>query len=185
MPTLEQIQHQIDALPEKYVFYTKKEVKYLPEIMMEDEYIRALTSGYFDRRTVLAVCTNRRVLFLDKGFFFGLKQWQMSLDRIQSIDGDYTIAFGSLRIWDGASAINMSMVLAKSIDPFIKEVRQAIDDFRKLMFQEVTQSQRAQAAVEAQPIDVAGQIERLAQLKEAGHLTEEEFAHQKYKLLNS
>ena len=75
------------------------------------------------------------------------------------------------------------MVLAKTIDPFIKEVRAAIDDFRKLMFQEVTQSQRAQMA--AQPVDVAGQIERLAQLKEAGHLTEEEFTHQKYKLLNS
>ncbi len=183
MPTLEEVKHQIDSLPEKYVFYTKKEINYLPEIMMEGEYIRALTSGYFDKRTVLAVCTNRRILFLDKGFFFGLKQWQMSLDRVQSIDGDYVIMFGSLRIWDGASAINMTMVWAKSIDPFIKEVRAAIDDFRKLMFQEVTQSHQAQAAT-AQPVDVAGQIERLAQLKEAGHLTEEEFAHQKYKLLN-
>jgi Bacterial PH domain len=182
MPTIEEIRQQIDALPDKYVFYTKKEINYLPEIMMEGEQIRALTSGFFDRRTVLAVCTNRRILFLDKGFFFGLKQWQMALDRVQSIDGNYVIAFGSVRIWDGASAINMTMVWAKSIDPFIREVRQAIDDFRKLMFHEVTQSQRAQSGY--QPLDVASQLERLVQLKEAGHLTEEEFVQQKYKLLN-
>ncbi len=199
MPTLDQVKAQIDRLEHKYMFYTKKEVNYLPEIMMEGEYIRALTSGYFDKRTVLAVCTNRRILFLDKGMFFGLKQWQMALDRVQSIDGDYMIAFGSIRIWDGASAINMTMVLAKTIDPFIKEVRLAIDDFRRLTFQEVTQPVQDQAAyahvqkAHVQPanaagaapaqVDVATQLERLAGLKEAGHLTEEEFQKQKEKLL--
>lgn len=185
MPTLEEVKQQIEALPEKYVFYTKKEINYLPEILMEGEYIRALTSGYFQKRTVLCVCTNRRILFIDKGLFFGMKQWQMSLDRIQSIDGDYLIWFGSVRVWDGASAINMTMVLAKTIDPFIKEVRHAIDDFRKLSFQEVTQSAQAARQHAAPPpqVDIASQIERLAQLKEAGHLTEEEFQAQKQKIL--
>jgi hypothetical protein len=212
MPTLEEIKAQIEAIPDKYIFYTKKEINYLPEIMIEGEYVRHLTSGYFGKRTVLAVFTNRRVLLIDKGFFFGLRQWQIALDRIQSIDGEYLIAFGSIKIWDGAAATNLSMVWAKSIDPFIKEVRAAIDDYKRLSFQEVTgAAQRQQqdqqhypqaahhpqqhqahqhhhtpaAQPQAQQVDIASQLERLAQLKEAGHLTEEEFQQQKQRLLSS
>ena len=169
----------------KYIFYTKKEVNYLPDILVEGEIIRALISGYSGKRTVLAVCTNRRLLIIDKGFFFGLRQWQIALDRVQSIDGDYLIMFGNVRIWDGASSTQMSMVMAKNIDPFIKEVRQAIDDFKRISYQEVTgaRAQQYQAAAAAAPVDVASQLERLAQLKDSGHLTEEEFQSQKYKLL--
>ncbi len=200
MPTLEEIQQQIDNLPHKYIFYTKKEIKMLPEIMMDGEYIRALVSGYMGKRTVLAVCTNRRVLLLDKGFFFGMRQWQLALDRIQSINGDYLIGFGNIRLWDGASAMTLSMVWASNIDPFIKEVRQAIDDYRHLNFQEITSSRQQQMAQQAAPqqaavapaaaqpaaapVDVASQLERLAALREAGHLTEEEFQYQKHKIIS-
>ncbi len=188
MTTMEEVKRQIDALPHKYVFYTKKEIKYLPEILVQGEEIRALTSGFNENRTVLAVCTNRRILFIDKGFFFGLKQWQIALDRVQSIDGDYTIGFGTIRVWDGAAPISLNMVWASSIDPFIKTVRQAVDDFRRLAFQEVTNAahqQRAATAAAPAAVDVASQIEKLAQLKDAGHLTEAEFQHQKHKLLTS
>lgn len=181
MPTLEQIKQQIKNLPDTYVFYTKKEINYLPEIMVEGEEIRALTSGYVGNRTILAVCTNRRILFLDKGMFFGLRQWQVALDRVQSIDGSYLILFGTIRIWDGASAIVMNMVWAKSIDPFIKVTRQAIDEFRKISFREVAGTSAVAASTPA--TDIASQLERLVKLKEQGHLTEEEFQAQKKKLL--
>lgn len=197
MPTLEEVHQQINSLEHKYIFYTKKEINYLPEIMVDGEYIRAITSGFLDHRTVLAVCTNRRVIFLDKGMFFGLKQWQMPLDRIQSIDGDYLIFFGKIRIWDGAAPMNIKMVLAGTIDPFIKETRQAMDDFRKLAYHEVTSSKASQhlnaatghpdarASASHGTVDVASQLERLAALKDSGHLTEKEFEAQKKKILNS
>lgn len=183
MPSYEEIVQQINTLPHKYIFYTKKEIKYLPKILVDGEEIRALTSGFSDGRTVLAVCTNRRILFLDKGMFFGLRQWQMALDRVQSIDGDYLIAFGNIRFWDGAAPINLSMVWAKSIDPFIKATREAIDEFRHLTFRELTQSNQSQAVHHA-PLDVASQLERLAKLVDTGHLTMEEFQKQKEKLLS-
>lgn len=178
MPTLDQVKQQIKALPDTYIFYTKKEINYLPKIMVEGEEIRAITSGFVGNRTVLAVCTNRRILFLDKGMIMGLRQWQMALDRVQSIDGNYLIMFGNIRIWDGASAVDMGMVWAKSIDPFIKATRTAIDEFRKISFREVVGAGASTPAV-----DVATQIGKLAQLKEQGHLTEEEFQAQKKKLL--
>ncbi|MBY0354710.1 MAG: PH domain-containing protein [Rickettsiales bacterium] len=176
MPTADDIRRQIENLPDKYIFYTKREINYLPQILVEGEEIRALTSGFSNNRTVLAVVTNRRVLFLDKGMFFGLRQWQMALDRVQSIDGNYLIFFGGIRIWDGATAIKLSMVLAKSIDPFIKATRTAIDEFKRLSFRETV-------GAASSALDVASQIERLAALKAQGHLTEEEFQSQKKKIL--
>ena len=86
MPTLDVIWQQINSLPHKYIFYTRKEIRYLPKIMGDDERVLALTSGFMNNRSWLAVCTNRRVLFIDRGMFFGLRQLQMNLDRIQAID---------------------------------------------------------------------------------------------------
>lgn len=193
MPTIEEIKEQIKALPHRYIFYTKKEIRYLPKIMIEGEIIRALTSGYMAKRTVMAVCTNRRIIFLDKGMFFGMRQWQISLDRVQSIDGSYFIFFGSISVWDGAAPIKMDMVWAKSIDPFIKGVRESIDEFRHIAYQELARSHASAAApavhyntpTPAKPaIDIALQLEKLIQLKNAGHLTEEEFLQQRQKLLS-
>ena len=227
MPTLDQIKHQINSLPHKYIFYTKKEINYLPQILAEGEDIKALTSGFMDNKTWLAVCTNRRIIFINCGMFFGLQTVQMNLDRVQSIDSSYVIYFGSIRMWDGASSFVLNMVLKSSIDPFVRTVREQIDAYRKLMFNEVTghayaqqqhgqpqqqaqahqaaahhpqqqaqahyaHPQQAQAAQQpsapiSQPVteqsDISSQLERLAALKDAGQLTQEEFDAQKQKLL--
>ena len=185
MPTLEQIHHQINSLPHKYIFYTKKEINYLPKILAEDEEVKALTSGFMNNTTWLAVCTNRRILFLDKGMFFGLKTVQMNLDRIQSIDSSYVVFFGSLRLWDGASSFVLRMVLKDSIDPFVQTVRDQIDAYRKLMYRDITNSTQGTQQAAAPAVDIASQIERLAALKEAGHLTPAEFEKQKKKLLGA
>lgn len=178
MPTAAEIRQQIRNLPHKYIFYTKREINYLPQILIEGEEIRALTSGFAENRTMLAVVTNRRILFLDKGMFFGLRQTQMALDRIQSIEGEHLVVFGSIRMWDGAAAIKISMVLASTIDPFIKATRAAIDEYKRLSFRETV-------GAASSALDVASQIERLAALKDQGHLTEEEFQSQKKKILAS
>jgi hypothetical protein len=190
MPSYEEIIQQIKSLPHRYIFYTGREIKHLPKIMIEGEQVRALTSGYHGKRTVLAVCTNRRIIFLDKGMFFGLRQWQIALDRVQSIDGDYLIFFGTIRVWDGAAPIKMDMVWARTIDPFIKAVREAIDEFKRTSFHEIARPINYEnlgglspSLPSQQPLDVATQLEKLIQLKEAGHLTEDEFMRQRAKLL--
>lgn len=142
MPTLAQVKAQIKALPHKYIFYTKREINYLPQILTEDEQIVALTSGFHGNTTVLLVCTNRRLIFIDKGMFFGLKVKQLNLDRIQSLDSSYIILFGSIRIWDGAAAYEIGMILKDSIDPFVKAVRDAVENYRRIVFRDVTMPQQ-------------------------------------------
>ena len=137
MPTLAEVKAQIKALPHKYIFYTKREINYLPEILTDDERILALTSGFHGNTTVLLVCTNRRLLFVDKGMFFGLEVKQLNLDRIQSLDSSYVIVFGKVRIWDGAAAYEVGMIFKDSIDPFVRTVRDAIENYRRIVYRDV------------------------------------------------
>lgn len=177
MPTHDDIVDQINALPNHYIFYTKKEIKRLPSILNEGEEIRALTSGFNDYRTVLCVTTNKRIIFLDRGMFFGQRQRQMLLDKVQSVVGDYLVFFGSITISDGSSSMAANMVLASSIDPYVQATQAAMDEFRTMGFREIAHNATRTGS------DIASQIERLAALKDAGHLSEDEFENQKAKLL--
>lgn len=188
MPTLEQINQQIAALPHKYIFYTRKEIRYLPKIMSEDERILALTSGFMNNRTWLAVCTNKRVLFIDRGMFFGLRQVQMNLDRIQAIDSSFGIAFGSIRVWDGASSMSISLVLKPTVAPFVKTVQEAMDKYKRLMVHELAATATSAHRTASENGSLAqsqliNELERLAKLKADGHLTEEEYSAAKAKLI--
>jgi hypothetical protein len=176
MPTLDQVNRQIAAYPHRYVFWTQKEIRALPEVLDKDEVIKAVTSGMLESATWLAVCTNRRLIFLNRGMVYGLRQVQFPLDRIQSIDHEFTIFFGSIRVWDGASAFSIGLVLKSSILPFVRVTEESMYALRK-------GHSAPPSAAHAQPLDVASQIAKLAELKEKGHLTEAEFQAQKKKLL--
>lgn len=68
-----QINDEINALPCKDEWGTRKEIAELPSILRLDEEIKAMTSGLTEGNTWLIVCTNKRVLMLDKGMIYGLK----------------------------------------------------------------------------------------------------------------
>lgn len=171
MPTLAEVQQQIDAYPHRYIFWTNKEVRALPNILDAGEAIKAITSGYLNGSTWLAVCTNRRVIFLNRGMFLGAQQVQFPLDRIQSINHEYTLFFGSISVWDGATAFTINMVAKPSIGPFVKAT------------EEMMYAQRHTQSKAVPSLSVAEQIAKLAELKEKGYLTDQEFQAQKKKLL--
>lgn len=188
MPTLDQIKQEIRGLPHRYIFYTHKEIRYLPKILTEKEHILALTSGFMNNRTWLAVCTNRRVLFLDRGMFFGLRQLQMNLDRIQAIDSSFGLAFGTIRVWDGAASMNIGLVLKSSVAPFVRTVQDAMDQYKRLMVHELaataTNAHQTAAMAGSLPQNAfLNELERLAKLKAGGHLTEAEYSAAKAKLI--
>lgn len=188
MPTLAQVWQEINALPHRYIFYTRKEVRYLPKILGTGERILALTSGFMNNRTWLAVCTNRRVLFLDRGMFFGLRQRQMNLDRIQAIDSSFGLAFGTISVWDGAAAMNISLVLKSTVAPFVRTVQEAMDAYKRLMVHELaaTATSAHQGASQMGSLvqnQMLNELERLAKLKTDGHLSEAEYSAAKEKLL--
>src|SRR5688572_14702666 len=155
MPTLEQVKQQVANYPHTYIFWTWKEVRALPSLLEKDESIKALTSGLMGNATWLLVCTDRRLIFLNCGMFFGQRLVQVPLDRIQSIDYSFVICFGSITVWDGASAFRIGMIAKASIVPFVKTTQE-------LMF--ALKNKQPKSSGDA--TDVASQIERLAHLKE-------------------
>ena len=176
--TLTQIQQQIKALGEVDTFGTKKEIKYLPNILTEDETILALTSGMMDGNTWLIVCTEKRVVFLDKGMIYGLKQRETPLERINSIEQTTGMIFGSIGIWDGASHMEIRRVMKKTVRPFVEAVNRARDALKRA-------EGRNRSSAGTSGADLASQLERLADLRDRGILTDEEFQTQKSKLLGA
>ena len=175
MQTLQHIWAQIDALPHKYIFYTRKEIRYLPKILSDNERILALTSGMMQNHTWLTVCTDRRILFLDRGMFFGLKQVQINLDRLQTIESQIGLFFGTIRVFDAGSAMQMSMVFRSSVAPFVRTVQEAMDNYKRTMvFDLARATTNAVPQTPTTPLnqpaqhDFISELERLAKLTATG-----------------
>jgi len=178
MPTLKEIQQQIKALGDVDNFGTKKEIKYLPDILADDEMVLALTSGLMDGNTWLIVCTGKRVIFLDKGMIYGLKQRETPLERINSIEQKTGMIFGSIGIWDGAALMEIKNVMKKTVRPFVESVNRAREALK-------AEKGGAQHSATLSSPDVASQLERLADLRDRGVLSDDEFQAQKNKILGA
>jgi hypothetical protein len=156
-------------------FFTKKELGYLPEILFDGEQVLAFTSGIMDGNTWLISLTDKRIIFLDKGMIFGLKQTVIDLDKVNAVSGETGLLLGKISIQDGASTRTIENVWKKTVVKFTNKVRDAIEA-RKV-------TSRPQAIAPSNGVDIASQLERLAALREKGVLTQEEFNQQKAKLL--
>lgn len=202
MQTLAQVKAQIARLPEdgRYIFWTHKEIRALPQILENDEVIYAVTSGFVEKSTWLLVCTDRRLIFMDRGFFFGLKQIQMPLNRINSIDHEIGMAFGNIAVWDGATRVSIGGILRSKVAYFVRVAKKAMENYNLKMSGQFQQQQMQQQAYQQQPaapqkpelspeerarkLDALSEhLEKLAALRDKGILSEAEFQEQKAKML--
>lgn len=158
-------------------FFTKKELLHLPEIVAPDEEVLCFASGMLDGTTWLIVLTNRRILFLDKGMFFGLKQVSINLDKVNAVTGRTWLLFGRIQIEDGAANRTIDFVPKKAVVPFTNRVRDALAALRH------DRIPRPPAA--AAHLDRVSQLERLEGLRDRGVLTQAEFDDQKSRILVS
>ena len=180
MPTtMKEVRKQLSRIKTAEIFGTKKEIQYLPEILSRDEQIRCLTSGMMEGNTWLVVCTSKRVIFLDKGMFYGLKQSEIPLNKINSMTQSSGFFFGTISIWYGTKSLVMTNIKKKSIKYFVHHTNKAIEELEKSKREEANGSQGQSLHQDI----VADELKKLASLKEQGVLTQEEFDQQKAKLL--
>ena len=66
MPTLDQIQEQINKYKFGSVYAKEREVKELPTILSADEELLAITGGQYHDGHGILVGTNIRLIFIDK-----------------------------------------------------------------------------------------------------------------------
>jgi len=176
----EELQAKYKEIAEKsgdYQLFTKKELNYLPEVLQEGEEILAFTSGFMEEDTWLIVLTDKRIIFLNKGMIFGLKQMVIPLDRINSVSGETGLVFGKIYIEDGAKERVIKNVMKHTVKPFTNMVMDAIENYKKKFSNDVSNTQLEQKQ------DPYEQLEKLASLKDKGIITEEEFNKAKKNIL--
>lgn len=161
-------------------FGTKKEFFHLPQILSSSEEPLAIASGIMNGNTWLITLTNERVIFLDKGLLYGVKQIDINLSNIVSVGGKTGIMFGEIIISTSGQNYKIKNVLKGSVIPFTNLVNETRKNIK------LSASMDKEISVETQPFDeLMSNIKRLAEMKDAGILTEEEFQQQKKNLLNS
>lgn len=178
MPTLKEVYKQIRQVENAELFGTRKEIQYLPQILSENEQILALVSGLMEGKTWLVVCTSKRVIFLDKGMFYGLKQSEIPLQKINSIEQNSGFIFGEITIWYGSHKMLMTNVKKRCITGFVNSTNKAIEDCRMR-----DNNSRNNDEGLSQEL-VADELTKLAKLRDQGVLSEEEFSQMKKKLIS-
>lgn len=106
-------------------FFTSKELDVLPKILSPMEQVLSFSSGLMDGNTWLIVLTDARVLFVDKGMIFGLKQTSIELSNIVSIHGETGLMFGTIRMGVANGTHEIRNVWKRTVNPFVNKVRMA------------------------------------------------------------
>jgi len=156
--------------------FTKKEMNHLPEILADGEQVLTFASGLMDGSTWLITLTNKRIIFLDKGMFYGLKQVTIGLDKINAISGKTGLFLGEITIQDSESPKTISNLQKRVVVPFTNKVRDAMEQYKMA---------KSSPAQHSEDDDMISKLERLAVLKEKGILSQEEFDQQKSKILDA
>jgi len=175
----DQLKTQLDALGDFHRFFTAPELRYLPDILSDGEKVRAITSGLYEGKTWLVVITNRRMIFLDKGFLYGLRQLDMPLSQISTVSHKSGMFFGELQVSTSAGTKSIGSIPKKDILKLTSIIAGILhgDDHHE------HEDDGVVSIKEPFSVDLASQLERLSDLHTKGVLDDEEFRQSKSILL--
>lgn len=158
---------------------TKKELLYLPEVLKNGEMVIGFSSGFMDGNSWLICLTDSRLIFLDKGMLYGLKQSVMALDKIASVTYSTGMLFGKIEISLGSKS--------HKIDQVPKAAAKNLTNLIEVQISANKQPTNSRSTESPAPLsssqDPYEKLLKLGELKEKGFITEEEFASEKQKIL--
>lgn len=161
------------------LFGTKKEVKALPDIMEDDEVIQYGTSGLVDGNTILAVLTQKRILFIDKGLIYGIKSTEIPLDMVNGVSYSKGMLLGKIAVVNGAKTTTIENVGKNTCSIMADKIKQASELYK----QSLRQTSQSQPVVIKNADDDVAQIRKFKSLLDDGILTQAEFDAKKKKIL--
>jgi hypothetical protein len=181
MPSMEEIKPILSQLDGASTFFAKKEIKELPSILWENEMPEAIIQGRYQNSIGVLVCTNKRLIFINKGVF-NLKVEDFPLNNVSSIQYETGMIFGKITIFASGNRAEIDQVEKKRTRTFAEYARSKISASSSTEQPQST----IQASVGVDSADIMiEKLEKLAALKDRGVLTEDEFLTQKEKILNS
>ena len=168
------VQDQLNNLDSKRRLGVGKELNHLHEVINEGENILGHTRGFYDGNTWLICVTDRRLLFVDKGMVTGMKSTEIPLDSVGSVNYQTKALGGNITV----TAAGTDRHIGKMKKGDVKDIANLISEATAKMKQQNT------APAAAPAVSAMDELKKLAELKEAGVLSEEEFNEQKTKLLS-
>ncbi|MDR2422221.1 MAG: PH domain-containing protein [Deltaproteobacteria bacterium] len=153
-------------------FGVGRALAYLPQILMGEEKIVAITRGLISLSPWLLVVTNLRVILLSQGYLFGYKLLEIPLSCVKMIYHSLGLFFGEIVFNCGDTQTRLRYVNKRSLPSLMPLLAEAMAGGP------VSEKIAPQA-------ERLSQLERLAALKAKGALSEAEFLAQKKKILAS
>lgn len=154
----------------------RKELARLPTMLGDREQVENLAGGRYDGRNGLVVLTDRRVMFVEEGMMRS-KLEDFPYERVSSVQTEKTMMAGKLVIFVSGNKAVIDNVLPKERAVEIGDAIRA-----RITSAPPTPSTAEHAGVPSSSI--ADELKKLAELRDAGVLSEDEFAAQKAKLLD-
>ncbi len=170
---LDEIKEELDKLDINPTIFARKEIHALPDILSAEEKIVYLVEGRnkINRHHIILVATDRRLIFVDKEFMYGLTVEDYSYTKISSIQYETEVMLASIDIQVSDDLVEIDGVGKYEAKLFCEKVR----DFMS------RPAEYIQHQSEPSTLD---QLEQLGRLKESGILSEEEFNEQKKKMID-
>ncbi|MBB1108931.1 PH domain-containing protein [Limosilactobacillus sp. pH52_RY] len=169
---LDVIKQQLKDADVENLFGTKKEIKALPDTIDIDggEKILYAANAFIETNSVLVVCTNKRVIFLDHGLIYGSKSTDIPLDMINSVSYSKGLMLGSIAVTNGVITTQIENMQSYSAKKMAETIKQAAADFK-------------QTSAQSSPGSNLSELRELKKLLDDGIITEEEFAAKKKQIL--
>ena len=168
------VKEQLNNIDSKKRRGVGKELNHLHEVLNEGENILGHTRGFFDGNTWLICVTDRRLMFLDKGMLSGMKQTDMPLSTISAVNYETKFAGGNITVNAGGKEHHIGKMKKGDVKDIANLISEAV---------ERSKTGRAAAPAAAPASSNMDELKKLAELKDAGVLSEKEFNKQKAKLL--
>jgi len=183
---LDEIKDQIAALNPVLSALTDSEVNELANILDEDEKVIAIVEGTYEYNNLkgIVLATQKTIMFIDKSIFGEVFKNKFPFTKITSIQHDTNLMSSGLKVFTTGFIAEFTLYSRSAAKKFYESVEPYLirPGSHSETFVEKPQPQQESVKKEAPEI-IFDQLEKLGELREAGILTEQEFAEQKKKLL--
>lgn len=160
-------------------FLGRKEIKYIPEVLMEGEEVEALVQGTMEDKNGILFVSNKRLIFLDRGLMYGTKLHTYLLSQVGGIEFSSGLIFSKIKIHSSGKP-------ETTIDHVVKDQGKRFVDYVNKKLVEISDAKNTLSPpVFINQNSVSDELAKLASLKTSGVLTDEEFANAKAKLLSN
>ena len=167
-----EIENQIKNASDRNIKSSKRQLKALSLMLHDNEEILYLTStsrAFGPVLPIIILCTNYRVLIMQKGLAYGNDIKQIALDKINTIDYHLSALYGTFQIIDGAGKeTKIKDVPKKEVVKLVKTIQEAINNYDNSS----TLSNNG-----------INDLKQLKELADQGIITQEEFEAKKKQIL--